>query len=146
MTVRIEELNSKPASRRGRFKISKFHEQIVMDICEYVHANLDKDLTLKALATRSGYSRSHFARCFSRIHGKSLQAYVAHARVDAAAALLRDTNHTVLAIMHRVGYQSSGSFSQVFRARTGYAPATYRNVAREAQEARRQLAQDGLQE
>jgi AraC-like DNA-binding protein len=83
---------------------------------------------------------------FVRVKGKTVQAYVTHARIDGAAAMLRDTDFTVDTIIRHVGYRSSTSFVAAFRARTGMNPARYRHVAREEQTARQRRAQEELQE
>lgn len=145
MTVRIADLNRQP-DPPPLFKISKRHRQITMDTCAYVLATLDGDLSVNALATRIGYSRSHFSRMFRRIMGLPLNAYVTNARMDHAAELLRDTNLTVIAIMHRVGYESTSAFATTFRGRTGLGPREYRDRSRLDAETRRRTAQEGLQE
>lgn len=115
-------------------------------MCAYVLSNLDGDLTVNALATKAGYSRSHFSRMFRRIMDLPLNTYVTNARMDKAAELLRETNLTVVAIMHRVGYESTSAFATTFRGRTGSSPREYRDRSRLDAEMRRCAAQNGLQE
>jgi AraC-like DNA-binding protein len=78
------------------------------------------------LARAAGFSRAHFSREFRRTFGESPHSYLLTRRLERAAALLRNTDHSVARICVDVGLQSVGSFTTSFTRTFGVSPTTYR--------------------
>jgi AraC-like DNA-binding protein len=78
------------------------------------------------LARAAGLSRAHFSREFRRTFGESPHAYLLTRRLERAAALLRSTDRSVMAICLSVGLQSVGSFTTSFTRTYGMSPIAYR--------------------
>jgi AraC-like DNA-binding protein len=78
------------------------------------------------LAQAAGLSRAHFSREFRRTFGESPHAYLLTRRLERAAALLRNTDHSVAEICFSVGLQSLGSFTTSFTRTYGHSPTAYR--------------------
>jgi AraC-like DNA-binding protein len=78
------------------------------------------------LAQAAGLSRAHFSREFRRTFGESPHAYLLTRRLERAAALLRNTDHSVAEICFSVGLQSLGSFTTSFTRTYGRSPTAYR--------------------
>jgi AraC-like DNA-binding protein len=78
------------------------------------------------LARAAGFSRAHFSREFRRTFGESPHAYLLTRRLERAAALLRNTDHSVARICFDVGLQSVGSFTTSFTRTYGVSPTAYR--------------------
>jgi AraC-like DNA-binding protein len=78
------------------------------------------------LAGAAGLSRAHFSREFRRAFGESPHAYLLTRRLERAAALLRNTDHSVAEICFDVGLKSVGSFTTSFTQTYGVSPTTYR--------------------
>ena len=78
------------------------------------------------LARAAGFSRAHFSREFRRTFGESPHAYLLTRRLERAAALLRNTDHSVARICFDVGLQSVGSFTTSFTRTFGKSPTAYR--------------------
>jgi AraC-like DNA-binding protein len=83
-------------------------------------------LTVDDLAAAAGLSRAHFIREFRRVFGETPYAYLLTRRLERAAALLRQTDRTVLEICLAVGLTSVGSFTTSFTRSYGASPTTYR--------------------
>jgi AraC-like DNA-binding protein len=83
-------------------------------------------LDVDALARAAGLSRAHFSREFRRAFGESPHSYLLTRRMERAAALLRNTDHSVAEICFSVGLQSVGSFTTSFRRTYGVSPTAYR--------------------
>jgi AraC-like DNA-binding protein len=83
-------------------------------------------LDVDDLARAAGLSRAHFSREFRRTFGESPHAYLLTRRMERAAALLRNTDHSVAEICFSVGLQSVGSFTTSFKRTYGVTPTAYR--------------------
>jgi AraC-like DNA-binding protein len=83
-------------------------------------------LDVDDLARAARLSRAHFSREFRRAFGESPHAYLLTRRMERAAALLRNTDHSVAEICFSVGLQSVGSFTTSFRRLYGVSPTAYR--------------------
>ena len=78
------------------------------------------------MAAAAGLSVAHFSREFRRAFGESPHAYLLTRRLERAAALLRNTDHSVADICFSVGLQSVGSFTSSFTRTYGVTPTGYR--------------------
>ena len=83
-------------------------------------------LDVDDLASAAGLSRAHFSREFRRAFGESPHAYLLTRRLERAAALLRNTDHSVADICFSVGLKSVGSFTTSFTRSYGVSPTAYR--------------------
>ncbi len=91
-----------------------------------MHAAPAQAWTVDELGRRVGLSRSAFHARFANMIGQTPMQYLAHWRMQAGAALLRDTVATVVAIAQEVGYESEASFSRAFKRFMGKPPALWR--------------------
>jgi AraC-like DNA-binding protein len=91
-----------------------------------IHREPCHDWTVEELARACNLSRSAFAARFADRVGKPPATYLAHVRLDAATALLRDSLLPVTLIAERVGYESEAAFSRAFKNRYGTPPARWR--------------------
>ncbi|WP_394618680.1 cupin domain-containing protein [Lentzea sp. JNUCC 0626] len=82
--------------------------------------------TIDRLSRAANTSRATFQRHFTRHTGTTVAAFLARARLMAAAELLGSSDATVGAVALRVGYQSESAFSRAFRAEVGTTPARFR--------------------
>ncbi len=105
---------SVPASR---------HLQRAKDLVDSHYA---EPLRVDDLARAAGLSRAHFSRAFRRAFGDSPHAYLLTRRLERAAALLRNTDHSVADICMAVGLESVGSFTTSFARMFGQSPVAYR--------------------
>ena len=78
------------------------------------------------LARAAGLSRAHFSREFRRAFGVTPHRYLLTRRLERAAALLRNTDHSVSDICLTVGLRSLGSFTTSFTRTYGRCPTAYR--------------------
>jgi AraC-like DNA-binding protein len=78
------------------------------------------------MARAAGLSRAHFSREFRRTFGESPHAYLLTRRLERAAALLRNTDNSVLTICLSIGLASVGSFTTSFTRTYGQSPTAYR--------------------
>jgi AraC-like DNA-binding protein len=89
-------------------------------------ARYPEPLRVDDLARAAGLSKAHFSREFRQAFGESPHAYLLTRRLERAAALLRNTDHSVVEICLSVGLQSVGSFTTSFTRMFGSSPTAYR--------------------
>jgi AraC-like DNA-binding protein/effector-binding domain-containing protein len=95
-----------------------------------VNNRLNEDVSLEALASRSGWSKFHLHRAFCRLAGETPKQYVQRLRLTRAAATLATSNKTVLEIALAAGFAGHEVFTRAFCRQFGAAPARYRTAAR----------------
>jgi len=86
----------------------------------------DDPVDVAAMAEAAGLSRAHFSREYRSAFGQPPHVYLLTRRLERAAALLRNTDHSVADICVEVGLTSLGSFTTSFRRMFGSTPAAYR--------------------
>lgn len=89
-------------------------------------ARYAEPLEVDDLARAAGLSKAHFSREFRRTFGESPYVYLLTRRLERAAALLRNTDHSVAEICLEVGLQGIGSFTTSFKRMHGMTPTAYR--------------------
>ncbi|MEV6056375.1 AraC family transcriptional regulator [Streptomyces sp. NPDC052107] len=95
-----------------------------------LHRHPAQRWTVAELATRLGMSRAAFAARFTGLVGELPLTYLTGWRMAVAADLLRDTEATVAAVAHQVGYEDPFAFSVAFKRRHGTTPSLWRRQAR----------------
>jgi AraC-like DNA-binding protein len=89
-------------------------------------AQYSEPLAVDDLARAAGFSRAHFSREFRNAFGEAPHSYLLTRRLERAAALLRNTDRSVIDICFSVGLQSVGSFTTSFTSAYGMSPTAYR--------------------
>jgi AraC-like DNA-binding protein len=95
------------------------------DFLDSFHA---EELPLNEVARAACVSPYHFHRLFREVFGKTPNQYLQRKRLERARELLRSTDRGVTEISMDVGFQSSTSFSALFRKTFGYSPREYRSL------------------
>ncbi|MFI6172672.1 GlxA family transcriptional regulator [Nocardia sp. NPDC051052] len=99
---------------------------------QYVHANLNRQLSLDELARAATVSPRTLARRIRDRLGVSPTEYVHRLRVGQAAILLTTTREPVDAIASQVGYADPAAFRRIYRRYTGETPTATRTRAAES--------------
>ncbi len=100
---------------------------------EQIHARPHEAWTVAALARIAGMSRAVFARKFVAAFGATPLQYLNAERMEIAAALLVDSDASVAAVAHGIGYESEWAFRRAFKRHHGIAPGRYRRQSAHAQ-------------
>ncbi|MFI6151419.1 AraC family transcriptional regulator [Kitasatospora sp. NPDC051170] len=102
----------------------------VGDALRLMHEHPAHRWTVAELATRVGQSRATFAARFTATVGEPPLTYLTGWRMALAADLLRDTDATVAAVAHEVGYEDAFAFSVAFKRSRGLSPTDWRRQLR----------------
>jgi AraC family transcriptional regulator len=95
-----------------------------------VQQNLDRDLDLRSLAGKYGYSSFHFQRIFSSVVGETPKKYVERLRVEKAAYKLQITDERIFDVCLSVGFKNHETFTRAFRRYFGSTPRDCRKNAK----------------
>ena len=117
-------LNTLPEESNGW--LAGLRDRFVGRALALMHAAPAEPWTVAELGRRVGLSRSAFHERFAEMIGQTPMQYLARWRMQAGAALLRDTAATVAAVAQEVGYESEASFSRAFKRFVGTPPALWR--------------------
>jgi transcriptional regulator GlxA family with amidase domain len=92
----------------------------------WIAENLDRDLSVPALAARAHMSARNFARAFRREVGVTPGAYVEAARVEQARLRLETTDAKLEAVARDCGFGTVETMRRAFHRRVLVGPADYR--------------------
>jgi len=93
----------------------------------WIPDNLDRDLSVPALARRAQMSDRNFARAFRRETGMTPAAYVEAARVESTRIALESGDQPVESIAVQAGFGTVETLRRAFRRRVGVSPVDYRS-------------------
>ena len=97
---------------------------------EQIDRHYAKPLTIEQLAAMAGFSTFHFIRAFRAAFGRTPHQYLRARRLERAKELLETTAYPVTEVCDKVGFQSLGSFTTLFKKQCGATPAEYRAARR----------------
>lgn len=88
----------------------------------------EEEIGVTDMAAAAGLSPAHFTRAFKETFGVTPHGYLLTRRLERAAALLRNTDHSVADVCMEVGLTSVGSFTTSFKRMFGRTPTAYRRA------------------
>lgn len=109
----------------------KEYSPAVQKVMNYVNLNVAEPLTLKNLAAMCFISPSYLSALFKQETGSTLIDYINTQRVNRAAQLLVQNNHTIAAVAEEVGILDVNYFTKIFKKTLGVTPTRYRREHKE---------------
>ena len=94
----------------------------------FIDENYHEAINLQAISQKAFLSPFHFHRLFCQVYKKTPHQYLITKRIEKAKDLLSE-NKPVSEVCNKVGFESLGSFSVLFKKEMGFAPTYYRNMA-----------------
>lgn len=100
-------------------------------VIDFIDKNVDKDITLDALAQIANFSKYHFHRLFSSFLGETIFHYIQRLRLEKSAArLLHEPGTTITEIAYACGFSSSAAFAKNFKKYFGMSASEWRKEKR----------------
>lgn len=109
--------------RMARKRTSDVVEKIILYINDH-YAN--PDISLNYLAEKFDISPSYLSKSFKEYLSMNFVDYIIQVRVNAAQALLSESNMSINQIAEKVGYSNVTSFMRTFKKINGLTPSEYR--------------------
>jgi AraC family transcriptional regulator len=99
----------------------------LLQVFDYIHAHLDRDIKLADLAGLLGMSQFHFCHLFKQSIGTPPYQYLLQQRIERAKQLLKQTDRSIIDIALECGFNSHSHLSKQFRQLAGMPPKAYRS-------------------
>ena len=111
----------------GRGRKEEYIEKFVY-ICSYINDHCTEDLTLEAVAEKSGFSKFYFSRLFKQFTNVSFYKYVNQKRIAKAELLLTEPRNSITDVAVNCGFSSLSAFIRMFKIIKGCTPTEFRNM------------------
>jgi len=108
-------------------KITKdFYTKSILKAQNFIHANMDKSISVDTLAEHVGISKYHFHRIFYGMTGETVQQYARRVRLVRGAYIIMSNNKPIIDVAFESGYETHESFTRAFKSRFGITPNKFR--------------------
>ncbi|WIF57209.1 helix-turn-helix transcriptional regulator [Atlantibacter hermannii] len=101
---------------------------LILQLVTLIEENLNSELPVKTLASRSGYTERWLYSLFLEETGISVAQYIRRRKLTLASVLLRHTSRPVTDISLMYDFSSPQHFSRAFRKQFRVSPVKYRNA------------------
>jgi LacI family transcriptional regulator len=113
------------ATRRST-DVTAVDDPLVARACQLIRDRACEGLTVGALTTELGLSRTHFYGRFKRSLGRLPHREILRTRLERARALLRQTTLSVAEIARRCGFTNPEYLNVAFKRAYGVTPGRFR--------------------
>jgi two-component system response regulator YesN len=96
------------------------------EILDYIHKNIQKNITRKDVAEAVYLNAEYLSRLFKKEKGITLSDYILREKMNIAKLLLETTNFSVSIVASKVGYSNFSHFAQSFKRIFGISPSEIR--------------------
>ena len=100
----------------------------VREICGYLCANINEDITIDDLASTFHYNKFYLIKKFKEYTGFTINEYINECRVYNSTDPLIYTDDTILKIALNNGFKSQEYYSEKFKDIIGASPLKFRNA------------------
>jgi two-component system response regulator YesN len=118
------------ASLRGDFGYED--NKIVSEVQYYIGSNLDKKLTIRDIASSQFFNESYLCEIFKKHTRYTINTFITKTKMNYAAALLCNHEHTVKQVALAIGFNDTSYFGKQFRRYFGKTPDEYRKLQKGA--------------
>lgn len=100
--------------------------QKITESIAFINENLQKELSVDALAKRAFMNTDYYSRLFNDLFGIRPVNYIQSKRIERAQLLLTTTTNTIPEIADKIGLSNLSYFSRLFKKITGKSPGEFR--------------------
>ncbi len=101
--------------------------KLFFDACEFINANIEKNLSVVDVSDEFFYSADHLSKVFKKCSGLTLKEYIDNARNNAVKNLLLSTYMTISEIAETLNFESANALNKFFKYNNKISPSSYRN-------------------
>lgn len=96
----------------------------------YIDKNLNNTMTVNNLASIAGFNSNYFIELFKKYFNITPMQYILNKKEETAKKMLICTSMSIKEIGDHLGFSNQNYFSEFFKKRTGYSPASFRKMNR----------------
>lgn len=100
----------------------------IRQIVEYIQANFKENISLEMLADQVHLCKSETCRMFKRYMNETIFSYLLRYRIERSLEYVKDNTYNMTEISEKVGFESPGYYSGVFKRVMGMTPLEYRKT------------------
>ena len=109
---------------------SNHPDEDILQLQLWLKGNVDKTISLEAMADYCQMSKRNLSRRFKQATGKTPQHYLKAARLNVARDLLQSSNLSIGDIADKTGFNDASHFSQTFQKFFSTTPSEFRTSVR----------------
>lgn len=102
--------------------------EIIKDLRLWIESNLENDLVIDAVSSKSGFSKWHLQRIFVQETGIPIGRYIRNRRLQLASEELAVTKNTISDIPLKYGFSNQQAFTRTFTRHFRMPPGQWREV------------------
>ncbi|WP_181847330.1 helix-turn-helix transcriptional regulator [Thalassospira profundimaris] len=106
--------------------VSAEEKRVIAQVRDVLTKDLSCPPDLETLARMTGFTHTRLNRCFRKVYGTTVFAWLREYRLEQARILLGRDHQSITDIAYFCGFSSSSHFGSCFRARFGLTPQQYR--------------------
>ncbi|MGD9910131.1 MAG: helix-turn-helix domain-containing protein [Candidatus Izemoplasmatales bacterium] len=95
-------------------------------VIAYIENNLFEEVNLSKISSEVNYSISHLHRIFKNATGLNINQYILYRRLSEASVLITTTNHSMVDISIKCGFDNDKYFSRMFKKKFNVTPSSLR--------------------
>ena len=104
------------------------YSYLIRNTIQYIHQNLENELSLSSIAEYLGKNASFLSAQFSKETGESLTSYIHRIRIQTAIQYFNTTNLSVTEVAAKSGIYNTTYFSRMFKEQVGVTPREYKKM------------------
>lgn len=97
------------------------------EILDYISSHYNSEITNQEIARQFHYNPDYINKIIFSYTGLTIKQYIIDLRIRKAINLLINSNMTINEISDEVGCSSTNYFSKLFKKKTGFSPALFRD-------------------
>ncbi len=104
-------------------------EGIVLNIIDYLDANLTEEITIDSIAGKFYFNRFYLMKLFKKVTGLTIFEYVNQKKIKSSLNDIVNTDDKILKIALNHGFNSQEYYSETFTRVLGISPTEFRKQA-----------------
>ena len=107
-------------------KAEKNQPNVLYEIMRYIDSNFLNIESIEQIAVSLSYSKFYISHIFKEKTGMTIFDYITKKKIETASDMLKSTKFSITDIAEKLNYESTQSFSKMFKKQTGLSPDAFR--------------------
>ncbi|GGH15228.1 helix-turn-helix domain-containing protein [Sphingobacterium alkalisoli] len=100
--------------------------EALLRVAEHIASSLNENITISSISTFINIPQRTLSRLFKSETGMTIFQFIKLSRMQMALELMEDKSLNINEIVYRIGYESTSTFSNLFKQLMGTSPQKYR--------------------